>query len=113
MEFVFVLALDGGPMLRRVLRGVHLDLATLRVNVLEKETPAGALWRPVAICGPMTTARAAELEQRLRGESQPLRVMRAYARPDETIWRREGWSKEEELGSLDTQMGVYAHAVSL
>lgn len=98
MEFVFVLALDGGPMLRRVLRDTATDMAALRINVLDRYTPPSAVWRPLAICGPLTHERAKTLEERLRiDHSNALRTMRAFARPGEDIYHRDGWTKEQEL----------------
>jgi hypothetical protein len=108
MEFVFVLALDGGPLLRRVLRDTATDMSALRLNVLDKETPARGVWRPVAICGPLTAVRATSLEERLRVDtSNPLRTMRAFAQPGEDIYHREGWSKEQELAHVRAGGSVY------
>ncbi len=108
MEFVFVLALDGGPLLRRVLRDRAADMATLRMNVLDRDTPMGTVWRPVAICGPMVQERALVLEKRLRSDGiNVLRAMRAFARPGEDIYYRDGWSKEEELAHVGRDGAVY------
>lgn len=108
MEFVFVLALDGGPAMRRVLRDTATDMAALRMNVLDRDTPAGAVWRPVAICGPLVPQRAVALEQRLRADGiNVLRAMRAFAQPGEDIYYRDGWSKEQELAHVRADGAVY------
>ena len=114
MVFVYVFALDGaGAAAKRIGSAAHPELLLLRMNVVE-EKAVGAIWRPVFTCGPLTDERAAELEDRLRAHTgDALRTVRAFVHTGECIYRREGWTREEEAAMLTPGTSIHSQLLLL